>query len=118
MIMKFLFFFLIISFNNTTDRWLSIDDDRVQLIFNSEMESQDLAEIKAKLAEVNISINYVDQSYDDKGKLMKIGFEVDCNDGFSGSATSRKLTRWSRVGFFRDYKSTTSFGTGTFRFKL
>ena len=46
--------------------------------------------------------------------LVQIAFEVDCNDGFSGSASSPWLTKWSKVGFYRDYRHNqeSSFGTG------
>jgi len=97
-----------------TEKWLTITDERIELIFNSEMKSDDLDLIQKKLAEKNITIDFTKEEYDKEGYLMKVTFEVDCNDGFSGSASSRWLTKRSNLGFYRDYRSEAIkvFGTG------
>lgn len=113
--MKVLFLCTMMLMSFITDKWLTIGSERVELVFNSEMQSDDLDEIKTRLAEVDITIDYVESSFNENGYLTSIDFQVDCNDGYSGSASSKKLTSVARIGFYRDYHSTESFGTGTIR---
>ena len=100
-----------------TEKWLTITEDRIELTFNNEMKADDLKLIKEQLSEKNITINFTSKTFNKEGYLTSIAFEVDCNDGFSGSASSRWLTKFSNIGFYRDYESDKSFGTGTIKIK-
>jgi hypothetical protein len=109
--MKQLFSFFIIglltisisSFKIDTKKF--IDETKVKVVFNRQLEFNDLVKIKSDLSQKNIVLNYKKLHFDDNGKLESIDFYVDCKDGFSGSASEDNLTNQSRFGFVRDYSA-------------
>ena len=99
-------------------------DDYIEVKFTKETTQQNLSDIKTALKERNIDIEYTETTFDKTGQLEGISFKVDCNDGYSGSASmSTKgivgLLTDLDVGFYRDYRenSSSSFGSGTFKSK-
>ena len=44
-------------FNNKSNDFLTINDDKIELILNSNVTKQDLIRIKAKLKEVDVFMN-------------------------------------------------------------
>lgn len=108
--MKQLFSFLLIGLLSLSISGFKTDDNKlieenssVKVVFNRQLEFNDLAKIKSDLSKKNIVLNYKKLQFDDNGKLMSIDFNVDCKDGFSGSASEDNLTNQSRFGFFRNY---------------
>jgi uncharacterized protein YxeA len=101
---------------NTKVEKLSNDKTKVEVIFNHQLDFNDIVKIKLDLSQKGIVINYKMLAFDENGKLKSINFFVDCNDGFSGSASESSLTNKSRIGFYRDYSKDASspFGTGRF----
>lgn len=52
----------------------------------------------------NIDIKYLMVEFNEDGGLTKLTLDVDCNDGFSGSAyLSKKSLKKNNYGFKRDY---------------
>ncbi len=92
------------------------DKERIEVIFNRHLEFNDLVKIKLDMSQHGIVLNYKKLEFDDYGKLIFISFQVDCKDGFSGSAWTggEELTNQSHFGFYRDYSLDTDspFGTG------
>ena len=90
------------------------DPTRIQVIFNCQLEFNDLVKIKLDLSQKGITIDYKMVAFDKYGKLKSIDFFVDCRDGFSGSANEANLSNQSRIGFYRDYSkdAKSPFGTG------
>jgi len=98
-----------------TEPYLNINEDYVQVIFDTNITQDQLDEIPIKLAEVNITLEYETIEFRKNGKLKEIAFKVDCNDGFSGSASQTFILKSLRTGFYRDYRegATATFGSGT-----
>ncbi len=89
--------------------------ERLEVNFNKPYTLEELLDIKQEVAEANgISLVYRELSFDEDGKLVGIFFQVDCGDGFSGSASKNPLDYDHPIGFFRDYRpdATEAFGTG------
>ncbi len=90
-----------------------IEGKLVDITFNSRLSEEDLQDIKSRLAKIDISIEYSQLKFNKKGKLKGLKFDVNCNDGFSGSASSPNITKRLHVYFYRDYvNEKTPFGTG------
>ena len=92
-----------------------IEEDFIEISFNSTMDADDLELIRSNLQERKIELNYEETTFYKNGKLSSISFKVDCRDGFSGSASRKFLTKNSRFGFQRDYAKGVkySFRTGS-----
>jgi len=89
--------------------------ERLEVNFNKPYTLEELLDIKQEVAEAHgISLVYRELSFDEDGKLVGIFFQVDCGDGFSGSASKNPLDYDHPIGFFRDYRpdATEAFGTG------
>ncbi len=109
------FFISLSSFKtNAKDEKPSNDKTKVEVVFNRQLEFNDIVKIKLDLSQKGIVINYRTLAFDENGKLKSINFFVDCKDGFSGGASGSNLTNQSRIGFYRDYSKDASspFGTG------
>lgn len=102
------------SFTNNIPAQNSGNDKRIEVVFNRQLDFNDLVKIKMDLSQKGITINYNSLVFDESGHLEAIRFFVDCHDGFSGSAGDVNLSNKSRVGFYRDYTPGTKlpFGTG------
>ena len=100
--------------NNNENRPFG-DENRVQVIFNRTLDFNAIVKIKLDLSEKGIVLTYKSLEFDETGKLKSIEFEVNCKDGFSGSAGMKNLTNQSRLGFYRDYSKNvvTPFKVGT-----
>jgi len=88
--------------------------DRIEILFNANTGFTELTLIQALCGANGISLSYKTIEYDDNGRLQSIAFRVDCNDGFSGSASTKTLSNTRRFGFYRDYRENVKspFGTG------
>ncbi len=78
--------------------------DQVELIFTRQMGFNDLVKAKLDMAEEGITLKYKLLKFDDEGRLSGIAFQVNCNDGFSGSASNLFLSYEDGFGFIRDYR--------------
>jgi hypothetical protein len=91
-------------------------NDRIEVIFNRKTTFEQLVKIQSDLKNQNIDLKFSKLRFDETDGLLDIKFQVDCNDGFSGSAEDNNLSNQSRFGFYRDYSSKKSpFGTGELR---
>jgi hypothetical protein len=90
------------------------EQGKIEVNFDRHLEFNDLVKIKLDMSQHGIVLDYKKIEFDDYGKLTFISFQVDCKDGFSGSATSSELTNQTRFGFFRNYvkDAEIAFGTG------
>ncbi|RUA38612.1 MAG: hypothetical protein DSY77_00090 [Bacteroidetes bacterium] len=70
-------------------------------IFKSTTKSE-LEEFKSEGKELNIDITYENLEYIN-GEIEAITLKVDCNDGFSGTASTTNIPE-SGIGFIRDYR--------------
>jgi len=89
--------------------------ERVEVNLNKPYTLEELLHIQQELAETHgISLLYRELSFDEDGVLVGIAFQVDCRDGFSGSASQKPLDYKTPIGFFRDYRkdAASAFGTG------
>jgi len=112
-------FILQLSINYTfaQDAVIIKKGDIVDISFNSNLDTKDLEDIKEQLAALNITIEYISLEFNKKGKLKAIDFKVDCNDGFSGSASTKQMSKKHHAYFYRDYNENVKspFGTGISR---
>jgi hypothetical protein len=61
---------------------------KIDIVFTNKMTAKDLEKISLQLKKHNIKITYFKKRFDNTGHLQSIGFNVDCNDGFKGSAAT------------------------------
>lgn len=111
------FFISLTSFKmNHGDNIFKVEKNRVEVIFNRQLDFGDLVKIKLDMAQRGVVLNYNKLEFDENQKLKAIDFAVDFKDGFSGSASGDELTNQSRLGFYRDYAkgANSAFGTGYF----
>ena len=94
---------LFLSISAHAQHGIKIENELIEISFNSTMTISDLVYIHSKSLEKDINLNYEEITFYENGTLSSISFKVDCNDGFSGSASGKLLTKKSRVGFQRDY---------------
>jgi hypothetical protein len=96
---------------------LQKEEGRIEVSFNRKMQFNDLVKLKLDLAEAGLTLQYQVLEFDGSGGLKSLAFKVDCNDGFSGSATSNAIYNNTRWGFYRDYRPNidSPFGTGALK---
>ena len=87
---------------------------KIEIVFNRQTGFIELVMIKADLEKKHIILNYRKIEFNKEGELIALSFSVDCQDGFSGSASTDELRSEVRFGFYRDYSKDTKspFGTG------
>ena len=87
---------------------------KFQILFNENVGFTELVMISEHCAKNGIVLSYKIIEYNDDGKLKRLSFRVDCQDGFSGSASTDRLVDNIKFGFFRDYRKgvSTPFGVG------
>src|SRR5687768_4220565 len=112
--MKQLSALLLITVVITSSSFSISNPGKVEVVFNRQLNFNDLVKIKMEIADKGILLDYKRMEFDNNGKLKSISFKVDCKDGFSGSASSEELSNDSRFGFYRDYSkdAASPFGTG------
>ncbi|MDO6854861.1 hypothetical protein Q4599_14815 [Cellulophaga lytica] len=76
---------------------------KIEIIFNSNLQPDDLISIKKKLASNGITLTYKSFDFNENNGLKTISFDVDCNDGFKGGGEKKNITSKTKWGFFRDY---------------
>jgi len=93
------------------------NDQRIEVVFTRNLKYNDLVQIKRDLAANGISIEYLKLEFDKKRNLKKIEFIVECNDGFTGKASTSNLSSGKKFGFYRDFDedSNNRFFAGFFR---
>lgn len=102
-------------FSNQSNGFLTINDDKIELILNSNVTKQDLIRIKTKLKEADIKIKFKNTKFYLFGGLQSLKFKVSTKTGdYVGSASHVLLTQDSKFGFFinRDPKAEISFKVG------
>lgn len=104
---------LMLTFS-TLSAQMNVQDQLLEVSFNASLDFDDLTKIKRELSKKNIQLDYEKLEFREDGKLFKIVFKVDCNDGFKGSAQAELTGKNSYTGFYRNYDKTASsvFGTG------
>lgn len=86
---------------------------RIEVVFTRQMRFNDLVKIKLDLGDQGISLDYQSLAFDAQGGLAALSFRVNCNDGFSGSASNSSLAGGGTFGFYRDYSNVNNpFGAG------
>lgn len=77
---------------------------KVEAFFQRYHTKADLMNIKAELESMKILVEYTHMAFDADGKLTELSFNVDCQDGFKGSAKSDAVPSDLSFGFIRDYR--------------
>lgn len=104
--------------NNLT---IELNEDKtiakVNAFFTNDLTLDQLTEVKNKLAENGIKIDYRSLDFDENGGLLGIACDVDCKDGFKGSFSIgmlNSINKDKRIGFVRNYSpdTKTPFCTG------
>ncbi|MBC7851525.1 MAG: hypothetical protein H7Y31_17405 [Chitinophagaceae bacterium] len=99
---------LVIQLNvNGQEKNVIISKDRVEVIFNSKLDLDQVIKIKSDLSAKNIELKFLRLEFTEAGKLIGIKFTVDFKDGHKGGAANVKLNEDSRFGFYRDFVSLT-----------
>jgi hypothetical protein len=93
----------------------TIPKDVVYAEFTNNSKFSDLVKIKDDMAVKGITLNYIFLEFDDYNNLQAISIEVNCNDGFKGSAATKRLTNFRKMSFTRDYRdgAKVAFSIGT-----
>lgn len=110
------FFLATSSFTNKTTNNQFNEQSKIEVVFNRQLDFNDIVKIKLDLSQKGIVINYKSLIFDENGKLKSIDFYVDCKDGFKGGSNTNRLSNKIRFGFYRDYSkdAESPFGTGGF----
>ncbi|MBK6932138.1 MAG: hypothetical protein IPH12_15230 [Saprospirales bacterium] len=87
---------------------------RVEVFFMNVHTKTDLMNIQAELGAQKITLEYTHMKFDADGHLQELGFTVDCQDGFKGSAKTDQAPADQSFGFYRDYRpgAAQPFGAG------
>lgn len=111
-----LLLFITFSAFNTNEKICETNTNglKIEIIFNSDLQPEDLINIKKKLASNGITLTYKSFDFNENNELIAISFNVDCNDGFKGGGEKKNITSKTRWGFFRDYSedAESPFGIG------
>jgi uncharacterized protein YxeA len=96
---------LVISCSKESETKYSTDSEKVFLIITENTTEIELTKIASEFkAEKNITVDFSKTEFTENGKIKTLTFEVDCNDGFNGSATSSGvILKTKKSGFSRDY---------------
>ena len=96
---------MIISCSKKSETKYSTDSEKVFLIITENTTEIELAKIAPEFkAEKNITVDFSKTEFTENGKIKTLNFEVDCNEGFKGSATSSGvILKAKNSGFSRDY---------------
>ena len=96
---------------NAPDKANDLAKENVVIVFTRKQDFNELVKLKLDQSDKGITLKFRKLVFDDFGKLTEISFNVDCNDGFAGSAGA-KLTI-TPFGFYRKFDNEDSpFGTG------
>jgi uncharacterized protein YxeA len=96
---------LIISCSKESETKYSTDSEKVFLIITENTTESELTKIASDFkTEKNIIFDFSKTEFSENGKIKTLNFEVDCNDGFKGTATSSGvILKNKNSGFSRDY---------------
>jgi hypothetical protein len=96
---------LILSCSKESKTRYSTDSEKVFLIITENTTERELLKISSEfLIKRDIIIDFSKTEFSGNGKINKLNLEVDCNDGFIGTAISSGLILKSKnSGFSRDY---------------
>lgn len=75
----------------------------IKVVFDNKMTFDELSIIKLDLQKKKVNLNFDKLEFDKNHHLKKIKFSVNCNDGFSGEASTDVLPSKSNFGFIRNY---------------
>jgi len=116
--MKFLIVFVISILSiSLSAQNLTIEEDFVKAVFNKKTTKQELIDIKKRVLELGIHIDYEELKFNKRGKLRGINYKVYRDiDITKGSASFRLLTK-GLIGFFYDDRpgAKTSFSIGSMK---
>jgi hypothetical protein len=92
--------------------------ERLEICFDKHTSFAELVSIKEQCEKLGIILSFKNIEYKNYGELSALSFTPDCQDGFSGSATSDDIIHINqKFGFFRDYRKDAiiPFATGQFQ---
>ncbi len=96
---------LLLSCSKESETKYSTDSEKVFLIITENTTESELTKIASEFkAEKDIIVDFSKTEFTENGKIIKLNLEVDCNDGFKGTAISSGVILKSKnSGFSRDY---------------
>ena len=97
---------LVFSCIKKSETTFVIQPERVLLVITENTTENQLKDIALKLkTEKNILFDFSKTDFYENGKINELNFEVDCNDGYKGSAkSSGMILKRKNSGFLRDYR--------------
>ena len=94
----------------------SLVGDKVFLVIDHSTTEAELDQITSAFKKQrNIDVSFSESTFRSNGKIKSIHIKVNCNDGHSGSASTKAwTTRLNNFGFYRDYTkgANTTFSIG------
>jgi len=96
---------LILSCSKESETKYSTDSEKVFLIITENTTESELTKIATDFqTKKDIIIDFSKTEFSKNGKIRTLNLEVDCNDGFKGTAKSSGVILKSKnSGFSRDY---------------
>jgi uncharacterized protein YxeA len=96
---------LILSCAKESETKYAVDSEKVFLIITENTTKSELTKIASEFkTEKNIIIDFSKTEFSENGKIETLNLDVNCNDGFEGTAISSGVILKSKnSGFSRDY---------------
>ena len=96
---------LTLSCSKRSDTHYSTNSEKVFLIITENTTETELTKIVSEfIEEKNIIIDFSGTEFTKGGKIRTVNLNVDCNDGFKGTAkSSSAMLEGQKFGFSRDY---------------
>ncbi|MCL5247732.1 hypothetical protein M4I21_18105 [Cellulophaga sp. 20_2_10] len=96
---------LILSCSKESETKYSTDSEKVFLIITENTTESELTKIASEFkTDKNIIVDFSKTEFSENGKIKNLNLEVDCNDGFKGTAKSSGIIlKGKNSGFSRDY---------------
>jgi len=104
-IILLLFGVLLLSCSKKSETNYSTDAEKVFLSITKNTTEAELTEIAAEFkTKKNIIVDFSESQFSENGKIKQLNLNVNCNDGFKGTAkSSRAGLETSNYGFSRNY---------------
>lgn len=96
---------LVVSCAKESKTKYATNSEKVFLIITENTTEIELKKIASEFkVEKNITVDFSKTQFARNGKIKNLNLEVDCNDGFKGTATSSaEILKAKNSGFSRDY---------------
>ena len=96
---------LAMSCSKTSETTYSTDSEKVFLIITQHTTEAELINIASEFkTKKNITVDFSKSEFTENGEIKNLRLEIDCHDGFKGTASSSgQILKKRNSGFSRDY---------------